>query len=300
MVIGIVVLGLGVFAQEQETNNILELLPKDVEWDEWTIKDSAEIHTPENLYLFVNDAANLYLEYGFEQVVNIKYENQLAVKMHIEIYEMSDPGAAYGIFTINSSGKGIAEDFGMAGILYDYYLHFAKDNYYVRVTTSKKEESTIKAIHNFATIIEKNIPSKGEKPKLLNGFNLKDKELKKVKYIRGLIALQNVYNFGHGSVAGFTEGIIANSDGKMFFVFAYKDDREAREWFASCKGKMHMNVKFTDYTSVENGVTVKDKSGNYLSFIPYGKYYMVIKGMNWEEAKPVFVEMMGNLGRVSD
>ncbi len=298
LIIGFLFIGLGAFAQE--TNNILSLLPQNFESDEWTVTDSAKIHTVEDLYLFINDDADLYLEYGFKQFVNIRYENPVADKMYLEIYEMSDPGAAYGIFTINNSGKGIPEDMGDAGMLFDYYLHFVKDNYYVRVTTSRKEESTIKAIHDLAANVEKTIPSNRVKPELLKAFNLKDKELKNVKYIRGQIALADIYNFGHGSVAGFTEGITATSDGKMYFVFAYKDDRDAREWFASCKGKMHMNTKFTDYNSVEDGVTVKDKSGNYLSFKPHGKYYMAIKGMNWEEAAPVFAEMIENLNNINE
>lgn len=293
IILGFILLGFGVLAQE--TNNILKLLPKDVEWDEWTIADSAEIYTGEDLYLFINGGADIYLEYGFEKVVNIRYKNAVAVKMHLEIYEMLDPGAAYGIFTLNSSGKGTPEDIGDAGILFDYYLHFVRDKYYVRVTTSRKEEATIKSIHQFAELVEENIPSKGAKPELLNAFDLKDKELKKAKYIRGQIALGNIFNFGHGSVAGFNEGVTANFEEKMFFVFAYQDDREAREWFASCKGKMNMNKKFTDYTSVEDGLTVIDKAGNYLSFKPYGRYYMAIKGMNWEEAAPVFEEISHNL-----
>jgi hypothetical protein len=293
LVLGFLFFGLGIFAQE--TKGIVSLLPKDVEWDEWAITDSAEIHTGEDLYLYINDGVDIYLEYGFEQVVNIRYKNSVAVKMHLEIYEMTDPGAAFGIFTMNSSGKGIPEEIGDAAMMFDYYLHFVKDRYYVRVTTFRKEEATLEAIRKFALIVEENIPAKGAKPKLLNAFNLKDKELKKLKYIRGQIALGNIYNFGHGSVAGFSEGISANSEGKMFFVFAYKDEKECREWFASCKGKMHMNTKFTDYTSVEDGVTVIDKAGNYLSFKPYGKFYMVVKGMNWKEAAPVFAEMMENL-----
>jgi len=294
----ILIFGLG--ATAQETNKILNLLPENVEWDEWSIADSAEIFTGDDLFLYINGGADVYLEYGFEQVVNIRYKNDLAVKIHLEIYEMTDPGAAYGIFTLNSSGKGIPEDIGDEGMLFDYYLHYVKDKYYVRVTTSRKEDATIKSIFMFAEIVEKKIPVNGKEPNLLKAFELKDQELKKVKYVRGQIALGNIYNFGHGSVAGFTEGISANSEGKMFFVFAYKDKLEAREWFASCKGKMNMNKKFTDYTSVEDGLTVIDKAGNYLSIKPYDRYYMAVKGMNWEEAAPVFAEMIENLNNINE
>jgi hypothetical protein len=293
LVIGMVVFGTGILAQEAKP--ILDLLPKDVEWDEWAIADSAEVFTGEDLFLYINGGADIYLEYGFIRVVNIRYKNTAMDKIHMEIYEMSDAGAAYGIYTINSPGSGASEDIGDAGMLFDYYLHFVKDNYYVRVTSSSREVAAMNGIRHFARIIEKNIPSKGEKPVLLKAFDLGDTELKNMKYFRGQIALGNIYNFGHGSVAGFSEGIAASADGKMIFVFAYKTGKEGREWFAGLKGKMQQNAKFTDYTSMEDGVTVKDKTGSYLSFKSYGKYFMAIKGMSWEEATPVFKDIMGNL-----
>jgi len=279
-------------AQEQEIKN---LMPAEGSLEGWTIKDTIEVYTGDDLFFMINGGADIYLEYGFVQVAQMKFENALAEKDHLEIYEMEDSDAAYGIFSMNSSGKGVEMEMGDASILYDYYLHFLKGKYYVRCTTSRKEDDNIQSIKDFAGIIEKNITEKGEKPKLLKAFDIEGKDLQKIKYFEGQIALGNIYNFGHGSVAGFNKGIASKWEDKQLFVFAYENEKKRREWFASLKGKMNMNKKFTDYTTIEDGITVKDKNGKFISFKPFGNYYMVVKGMNWEEAAPVFEEISENL-----
>jgi hypothetical protein len=290
--IGFVFLNIVGYSQEHD---LKKLMPAEGSIEGWIIKDPIEIFIGDDLFEMINGGADIYLEYGFVQVAQMKFENAVAVRDHLEIYEMEDSNAAYGIFTMNSSGKGNIIEIGDVAILYDYYLHFVKGKYYVRCTTSRKEESNIQSIKDFAVIIEKNIKEKGEKPELLKSFDLQGKEINKVKYFEGQIALGNIYNFGHGSVAGFIKGVACNWEDKQLFVLAYENDKKRREWFASLKGKMNMNKKYSDYTTVEDGITVKDKNGKFLSFKPYGKYYMIVKGLNWNEAAPVFEEIIGNL-----
>ncbi len=259
------------------------------------MKDSVETYTGDDLFLYINGGADLYLEYGFEEVSTCKYLNYAGNNIHIDIYQMTDESSAYGIFSINSSVHGKPVDFGTKSLLYDYYLDIWKGNYFIRCIANKKENGMVDTLQLFARHIDEKIDVKGNLPLLTSAFKLDGVEFKSVKYVKGIIGLGNVFNFGHGSISGFQEGLIGKWEDKMIFVFAYADDYKSREWFYSAKGKMQMSEKFSDYLKVEDGFTVKDKSGNFLCFKSYKRFMLLIKGMDWEEAKPLFSDIQENL-----
>jgi len=284
---------LTLFAQSHKEAKLL--LPDVKEDNNWRIKDSVEVYSGDDLFMYINGGADIYLEYGFEEVATCKFLNNAAKYIHIDIYRMKDDPAAYGIFTLNSTSKGKPLEIGAGSFLYDYYLDFWKGPYFVRCTSSKKEVGLMDTLQMFARSIEDKIDPIGKVPKLTQAFQLSNYEINKLKYIKGSIGLNNIFNFGHGSISGFNEGLIGKWEDKQLFVFAYDYDRKRREWFASAKGKMQMNKKFSDYIVVEDGFTVKDKAGNFVCFKPYKKFIIVVKGTGWNEATPLFNEIQTKL-----
>ena len=287
-------------AYTQESLQIEKFFPADNQIGEWVIKDSIETFFGDDLFYFINGGADIYLEYGFVKVAHANYMNSEEAKIHLEVYEMEDNKAAFGIFTLNSSGNGNKIDIGEGAFLYDYYLHFFKGNYYIRCTTSAEDQLLMEAIKNFGTYTANMIDQKGQKLSLLEAINMQEFQPAEIKYFEGQLGLNNVFNFGHGSVAGFNEGIAAETWEKMVFVFAYKNDYKCREWFASAKGKMQMSKKFFDYVANDDGFTVKDKAGIFFTFKPHGRFFMALKGYNWEEAKPVFDRLISNLNKIEN
>lgn len=276
-------------------NSLEQLLPGEEVRGNWTVKDSIVSFANEDLYLYINGGADTYLEYGFEQVVACKYHNSSANRMHIEIYKMKDPDAAFGIFSLNSTGLGQPLDLGDQAYQYDYYLDVWKTKYFIRSTLTRREDGALDTLRMFTETILDKIKDVVKMPLITGILNLADHPLKDLKYLRGQIALNNVFNFGHGSVAAFQEAVTAKSGELSFFVFQYLDERKRREWFASAKGKMNSSRKFSDFVMMEDGFTVKDKYGKTFAFKPYKQFFMVIRGKTWEEAKPLFEEMMGNI-----
>ena len=283
------------FGQSQvETKS---LLPEDGDISNWNLKDSIKIYKGEDLFKYTNGGADLYLEYGFDEVAAGRYLNYLSNNILVDIYKMNSNTAAYGIFTLSSTSKGKPLDLGDQSLLYDYYLDLWKGPYFMRFTANKKDNGMIDTLLLFAKTIEPEISIKGKKPQLTQAFQLPGFEIRNVKYITGIIGLSNIFNFGHGSVAGFSEGLYGKWEDKLLFIFSYTDDRKGREWFASAKGKMQMSKKFANYTAIEDGFTVTDKSQNFLSFKRYKNYMLIIKGLGWEESKPVFDQIKSNLDK---
>lgn len=281
------------FAQSQIDSQ--SLLPEDGDIPNWNLRDSVETYFGEDLFMYINGGADLYLEYGFDEVATGRYMNYLSNNILIDIYKMSSIDAAYGIFTLSSTSKGKPQMFGDQSYLYDYYLDLWKGPYFMRCTANNKDNGMIDTLIVFAKTIVSKISINGKKPQLTQVFNLPGFEITNLKYITGIIGLNNIFNFGHGSIAGFSEGLYGKWQDKFLFVFAYEDARKRREWFASAKGKMQMSKKFSNYTAVYDGFSVTDKAGNFFSFKPYGKYILVVKGLDWEDSKAVFEKLQGKL-----
>jgi len=279
----------------QDDLDIRILFPGKSDINNWIKKDSITIYAGENLFSYINGGADLYLEYGFQDVAFCTYTNLALVDIHIEIYRMTSDSAAFGIFTINSSGNGKPADLGNKSNLYDYYLDFWKGSYYVRCISGKKDTELMDTLQMFAANVEKKIIYKGKEPQLTNIFKVDEFNFTDIKYITGLIGLGNVYNFGHGAISGFKEGVVGRSEERMLFVFCYTDDHNCREWFASAKGKMQMNQKFMDFEQKESGYIIKDKSGINYCFISYKRFIIILKGMDWENAQPLLEQIRKKL-----
>jgi hypothetical protein len=282
---------INVFSQ----HDIKTLLPGDNPTGNWLQKDSAKVYSGDDLFYLINGGADVYLEYGFNQVAVARYQNPLANKIHVEIYEMEDMGGAFGIFSLNSLGTGKNQDFGDLSFLYDYNIDIWKGRCLIRATVARKDQGVMDTLLIFARAIDQKIESSGDLPKILQTIDFVDKDFYQVKYFRGQIALSNIFNFGHGSIAAFDEGVTGRIEDNAVFVFAYKDDWNRREWFASANGKMQMSRFFSDFEVAEDGFTVSDRAGNPLSFKPYKRFIMVVKGYGWEQAAPYFETIMTNI-----
>ncbi|MFU8844541.1 MAG: DUF6599 family protein [Bacteroidales bacterium] len=286
------------FIQSHAQHDMTILLPGENPIGNWLVIDSSEVFTGDDLFYLLNGGADVYLEYGFRQVAVARYKNPEANKIHVEIYEMEDAEGAYGIFSLNSLSTGKKQDIGDLSFLYDHYVDTWKGNYFIRCQVSRKDPGIADTLLFFARTVDQKIESSSKVPQMVHLIEFDEIDLHQVRYIRGQIALSNIFNFGHGSIAAFDEGVTGRFNGNALFIFAYKDEWNRREWFASANGKMQMSRFFSDFEFVENGFTVKDRTGNPLSFKPYKQFIMVVKGFGWEEAKSYFDKIITNVNWV--
>jgi hypothetical protein len=284
-----------IFAGAQDVQDIQKLFPNNQNIPGWSIRDSVETYQGDDLFYYINGGADIFLEYGFIRAASCKYENA-SNTIHLEIYEMEDAESAFGIFSINTNEKGTPVDLGEISFAYDYYLNVWKSKYFIRCTSQKKEVGIVDTLSLFTKYVVDKIPDKGKLPAIAKAIELDGADKGSLKFMEGLIALGNVYNFGMGSMAGFYQGASVKLNGNYVFIFAYADERERREWFASLKGKMNMNKKYTDFQLIEDGFMVIDKSGSPFYFKPFSSYILVAEGKTWDETKVLFEKIESRLG----
>ena len=124
----------------QGNPDALALFPADNQFEGWVLKDSIKTYNPENMYLHLGEVSGLYSEYGTLQSMEAVYVDAAATRIILEVFDMQTPDGSWGIFTMNSTGKGQPLELGDVATRFDYYIHFVKGNYYIRCSSSDKRD----------------------------------------------------------------------------------------------------------------------------------------------------------------
>jgi hypothetical protein len=103
-------------------------VPPPSELGDWTVKDGSQAFERDDLFLYINGGAEIYHEYGFVRVLIQDYwrgEDSIS----LEIFEMADPAAAFGMFTFKRGPNGETVSVGTDASLEGYYLNFWKGRF---------------------------------------------------------------------------------------------------------------------------------------------------------------------------
>jgi hypothetical protein len=98
----------------------------------WEASGPARQYTAENLYDYKDGAADGYLSYGFARMSTIDCKSG-ADMLTIDVSEMNDADAAYGLFTANRDPRLPIAPIGMGGQIQSQSATFAKGIYYVEI-----------------------------------------------------------------------------------------------------------------------------------------------------------------------
>ena len=134
----------------------------------WTEQGPARTHNPENLFEYMNGNAEGYLIYQFRQMRGVTCKSGGASVL-IDVSEMADPEAAYGIFCANRDGRVPVEKIGVSGQVQPRRAIFAKDKYYVEFAASPAGDHSA-ALRQLAAAMEKRITGATELPATVGWF----------------------------------------------------------------------------------------------------------------------------------
>jgi hypothetical protein len=83
------------------------------------------------LYGYVNGGADLYHEYGFEQL-SVQEVRLNGETWYCEVYRMTDPAGAFGIFSVSHGTCTPSDDLPRASCVSPRVIQWAQDRYFVR------------------------------------------------------------------------------------------------------------------------------------------------------------------------
>jgi hypothetical protein len=260
-----------------------DYLPQAEELQEWEPSDTPQHVVGDDLFLLINGGAEIYYEYGFKQAITqgFKHKDQPSLGFNLEIYEMQNPEAAYGVYTFKTGEAGKPINVGHEGLLEDYYINFWKGSFLVTVIGFDSKKETLEGIIRAAKIVNAKIKDTGQKPKLLQFLPKGDKfQLKPngITYLKGNLALFNQYEFDSKDIFGLKEGVVANYKDFRFFVFRYKDAIECQKWFQHAKKYLGNNPSYKDFSIKESSFSFKDNKNNPFYIKLHKNYIIIVQG----------------------
>jgi hypothetical protein len=134
----------------------------------WRQEGAFRRFTTDNLYEYMDGNSESYFAYGFIQMRGVTCksgENTLV----IDISEMVDADAAYGIFSGNRDPAHPLEKIGMGGQIMPRRGTFAKGNYYVEISATPDLDHAPE-LTAFISAMEKLLDGRTTPPEALNWF----------------------------------------------------------------------------------------------------------------------------------
>jgi hypothetical protein len=126
-------------APDSAGSSLTGMLPLDQSVPGWTRNGEVRSFGPDNLWQYIDGAAESYLSYGFEQVVTAEYaHSQMAIQATIDIYRMKDAKNAFGIYAAELNPDAEFMPIGAEGYASGTVLNFWAGVYYVKIIVAEE------------------------------------------------------------------------------------------------------------------------------------------------------------------
>ncbi|HLD30228.1 MAG TPA: DUF6599 family protein [bacterium] len=148
-------------------------------------KQSGEIQTfsPENLYEYINGAADLYLAYDFEELKVAEYQNEEKAAVTVEVYRQRAPYEAFGIYSQERLPAAEVLAIGAQGYTEGDYLNFFTGPYYVKISLYQAGPDGREVLTSFAKKVAEKLGEKGQLPSILKSLPVEGKARNSEKFI---------------------------------------------------------------------------------------------------------------------
>lgn len=244
-----------------EKTGIAALLPEKGETGDWQPMDTIQVFVGQDLYELINGGAEIYHEYGFVQVAAREYSSGDKSIM-VEIFEMTDPRSAFGMYTFKTGKSGKGALIGDEALLSDYYLNFRKGRYLVTLTGYDSDMETIQGLNTISHEIADRIHGVQDVPTEILSLLPKDGLVgRSIVYIEGPLALQNTYHFG-GDIFGVQAGVIGEYNDYYHVFLTYPDEATRNEWFQKARDSFRDTPVFKTFKQTKktfSGIDNRDR-----------------------------------------
>jgi hypothetical protein len=192
--------------------SLADVFPGADAFPDWTPTGDVEVFDRDNIYDLVDGQAEFFFAYGFEQVAVQSYENAEQAVLHIEIWQLTTPADAYGLFTASIAGE--PADIGNDGDADPgRRLAFWQDRYTVHVRARQELDDT--HLRGFAEAVSAALPSSGERPALVSRVPPEGLVERSAIFFHEEISIQNELWLGGENLLGLgpeTDGVLARYD----------------------------------------------------------------------------------------
>ncbi|HVN75622.1 MAG TPA: DUF6599 family protein [Thermoanaerobaculaceae bacterium] len=218
------------------------------------------VFTGSALYGHIDGGAEIFFEFGFEAATVQRY-TCLDESLEVELYGMTDPTAALGIYLQRCGGRcdapGRRDQISRYATFGRSQLTFAKDRFFVVITAEEVHPRTDAALETLAVVISNRLAADARRRSRPDSFTDPALGLSpgwspgSVRLIRGPLALQAIITLGDGDVLQLRGRVTATaaeypdapgSPAHTLVVAAYPDETAARAAFAHLRAGLDPEI----------------------------------------------------------
>ncbi|HGJ66838.1 TPA: hypothetical protein ENS27_15865 [bacterium] len=207
--------------ETDEFINLIKFHEKDISG--WKLASKIRMYDKNNIFDYIDGAAELYFAYDFFKVVTAEYQNG-QTSILVDVYDMTNSENAFGIYSLNRYKGANYVRIGNEGILEDATLEFWKGQYYCKVYSFNQSEEYQKIVADIGSKIASRIHDFGKEPNIIKRLPQDGLIHKTEQFFTRKLGLDNVYFISDENVLeldGQTKGIIAEYqlNDKTFHIF---------------------------------------------------------------------------------
>ena len=210
------------------TDQLQNALPESL--NGWELKETV-IYDRDNLYDYINGGAELYLSFGFQKLLNLRYQQEGQPDIIIDIFNMGDPDQAFGIFT--HSREVIDSSFGQGSQYTAGLLLFWKGPYYISILASPETGFSRETVFKLAGVIDQELKETGNIPLLIDRLPQEDLIAESVRYFNHPLWVNTYYFLTEENVFNLTEdtrAVLAKyRDMGLLLLIEYSEGSRAEE-----------------------------------------------------------------------
>ncbi len=269
--------------------DLLALLPKPGELSDWQIASELRFFEPDNLFEYIDGAADQYLLYGFRQVITTDYAvGADSSSVTVEIYCMESPTHAFGIYAAERSPEEQPVAIGVQGYLGANILNFYKGPYYVKITSFAVSKDLSVYLSQLGRSIADKIKGEFKEPEIFRYFPLENKVKQSERYIPtdflGQNYLQNGYRCDY----------VSDQENYQIFLVPLESDSVAQ----TVLKKYQLFLESQDYRISHQGddkTVIAEKEHFILAFTSRSYFGGVLNIKSLKQGQTVVETMRKNL-----
>ena len=143
-------------------------------------KHAASFYGPDNLYEYMDGAADIFVLYGVRQMLHEDLRAQ-AADISVDVFDMGSADAAFGMYAAERSPDFHFMAMGTEGYSYEGMLNFLQDRYYVKLLGFG--EGSDAALEAVARTISERIGTRSSFPELLSKLPTENRRPHSEQYI---------------------------------------------------------------------------------------------------------------------
>ncbi len=230
--------------------------------------------TADDLFDLLDGGAAAYVEYGVVNVLTQEFTRDTD-SIVCTIYEMTDPEAAFGVFSFGRGAGRTPVPVGDGGLAADLLLSFWQDKYFVTVEAS--DTALAAAARTMAETISKRIETHAVTPPTLDRLRPFGVTPGSERLIAGRIAADNVLFIGKGDLLRLSAGDRllygerpAGGATEKILLAVYRDASKAERM----QGDVRNALRQAGFTPADGDLLVKE--GRYIGVAASGDSLLIV------------------------